>query len=1646
MRLARVLVSATAAAVLSLCTLLSSPSASAQDSPNLENGLKAYGSYDETAVDTVNLSNGNLILHVPLPFSYAQRGGKLGAAYYLVQNSKSWQVQWLSTQTGPFYFWAYGWRGLVSTALTATNALSFQRTFVTTSNGNNVVTDQDSGYFLQTWDGATHQLTNVGGNVFETGTVGDLGGGFRMVASNPDASGTYTTFVVTDRSGNVYSGNNFADVAPCTHVTTGGVGGTTTITCQQITGFSTETDANGNYLSGAVGSYSLGGVDTLGRTESPTGSASASTAGCVSSLPISGAYTENFVGPTGTTEQVKMCFGSLTFQTEFGQPSVAESQSTASGGVKAIEPLVDMVLPNGTQWTFNYDSYGNITSVGLPTGGSISYTWTTNTYPDCSGTNTLRSRAVASRTLTDGTTSHTWNYNWSVVQSNGTLINIVTDPLGNDTVHTFTPTSAGCYFYETTTASYSGSHTTGQLLRTVTMTPGILPTTIVTTDNVSGQVTQTLKTFVPQIGTNSPSGLLTVQKDYDWGPGAPGALLREVDTSYLFQSNSSYLTANILNLPTSIITKDGSGNRLAETDYTYDETAYLTSSGITTQHGAAPSSAVRGNPTTVSHWLNTTGSSVVSHTNWYDTGVIYQSLDPLSHPTTFAYSGTFLGAYPTTITNALGQFATRNYDFSTGLLTSTSDLNGLATTFSYDSMSRLSGATVPGGGSGTITRQETTFPFSTTLNKTITAAVPLIKVAIFDGFGRVKQTQLTSDPDTTTFVDTTYDGLGRIATVSNPHRSASAPTDGITTTIYDALNRVCVVVPPDGTAPSGGTCPASQPANTLFTTYSGNATTASDQAGKSRKSVADGLGRLTQVFEDPANLNYETDYTYDALKNLLTVNQKGGSSSSSNWRTRTFTYDSLSRLTQAINPESGTIGYFYDFDGNLLQKTSPAPNQTGTTTVTLSYCYDVLNRLTAKAYTAQTCTGGTLPTPVATYAYDQSACLGAPSCYNIGHRTGMADPAGTEAWSYDITGGAAADQRTTNGLTKTATYTHNLDGSLAGLSYPTAANGSAIETLAYQPGGAGRPLGLTSNGSGFVGDAHYTPPGAICYLQDYWDGTWTAVGTFNSRLQPATYQVVQQTSGTAPTVCTAMTTVADIMDFSYNFVDASSHNNGNVQIISNNESWTRTQAFTYDSLNRIATAETYADNQPAYSGDTGSILACWAETYTYDPWGNLTSLGPNSTTQPNYVGCTQESGFNYASFINTKNQVTAAGFTYDAAGNITASPGPVTYVYDAENHLTSAGGVTYTYDGDGKRVMKSNGTIYWYGASSDAFMETDLSNNMKFMYFFFNGQRVARQNNSNQVTWYFGDHLGSSRVVWSINGVDNSDYYPFGGERVITSGAGNQYKFTTKERDSESGLDNFGARYNSSSMGRFMSPDPLGGRMIDPQTLNKYSYVRNNPINFTDPTGLYTCKDDNNQCKTKQDIAFEKARQQDLKSKDKDVLRAANAYGDPTKDNHVSVGFADLDKKGEGGVTTSTLGADDKGNLFAQSDVTINSKISGSALDAAVGHEGSHVADAQDVVSSIAITDGGQNFKVGQDITRYQSEQRAYGVTDSILKSGNENWHFACGFSDCLLGTGQQMLSQRAGVIDQIMANSPLYRSNGQPLSPTNQGGSVVPH
>ena len=220
-----------------------------------------------------------------------------------------------------------------------------------------------------------------------------------------------------------------------------------------------------------------------------------------------------------------------------------------------------------------------------------------------------------------------------------------------------------------------------------------------------------------------------------------------------------------------------------------------------------------------------------------------------------------------------------------------------------------------------------------------------------------------------------------------------------------------------------------QPDGSVITySYSGNTTTITDEAGKVRRNVTDGLGRLTSVIEDPNGVNYETDYTYDCLSNLTSVNQKGSApGDSSQWHTRTSAYDSLSRLTSANNPESGHTGYTYDNDGAVISRVDNA----GQTT---QYTVDALHRVTKKHYLNTYYGDADI-----LYCYDnvQTSCGTASVSNGIGRRTGMADASGKTGWSYDVMGRVLQEAKTISGVSKSLSYSYNVDGSLSMLTLPS---------------------------------------------------------------------------------------------------------------------------------------------------------------------------------------------------------------------------------------------------------------------------------------------------------------------------------------------------------------------------------------------------------------------------------------------------------------------------------------------------------------------------------------------------------------------------------------------------------------------------------
>lgn len=184
------------------------------------------------------------------------------------------------------------------------------------------------------------------------------------------------------------------------------------------------------------------------------------------------------------------------------------------------------------------------------------------------------------------------------------------------------------------------------------------------------------------------------------------------------------------------------------------------------------------------------------------------------------------------------------------------------------------------------------------------------------------------------------------------------------------------------------------------------------------------------------------------------------------------------------------------------------------------------------------------------------------------------------------------------------------------------------------------------------------------------------------------------------------------------------------------------------------------------------------------------------------------------------------------------------------------------------------------------------------------------------------------------------------------------YKSTGKERDQESGLDNFGARYYNSTMGRFMSPDwavkaaPVPYAKLDnPQTLNLYAYVGNNPLSRTDPTGHYVCSGTKEQCSAIKN-ALDVVRKADASLKEgsrerKQLDKVLSFYGAEGQKNGVNVNFGKLDGAVAQTSTSSFLGT----GLFKTTTITFDTgalnKFGDPGKGESVAHEGAHGVDQQ---------------------------------------------------------------------------------------------------
>jgi RHS repeat-associated protein len=210
----------------------------------------------------------------------------------------------------------------------------------------------------------------------------------------------------------------------------------------------------------------------------------------------------------------------------------------------------------------------------------------------------------------------------------------------------------------------------------------------------------------------------------------------------------------------------------------------------------------------------------------------------------------------------------------------------------------------------------------------------------------------------------------------------------------------------------------------------------------------------------------------------------------------------------------------------------------------------------------------------------------------------------------------------------------------------------------------------------------------------------------------------------------------------------------------------------------------------------------------------------------------------------------AISYTYDANGNMT-SDGTNCYTYNDANQLsqvTNCGSgqtvAQYLYDYQGNRIEKkiyTNGTLQKTVYSPNNGYETvKLSSNgatLNTTYYQVNDQTIAKKNPDGTKNYYLNDNLGSTNVLTDQNGnvVEKTTYYPYG--EVRSGGTQSKYLYTGQENDAETALDYYNSRYYEPHIQRFTQPDTLLTNIYNPQSLNRYSYVENNPLRYTDPSG-----------------------------------------------------------------------------------------------------------------------------------------------------------------------------------------------------------------
>ncbi len=582
-------------------------------------------------------------------------------------------------------------------------------------------------------------------------------------------------------------------------------------------------------------------------------------------------------------------------------------------------------------------------------------------------------------------------------------------------------------------------------------------------------------------------------------------------------------------------------------------------------------------------------------------------------------------------------------------------------------------------------------------------------------------------------------------------------------------------------------------------------------------------------------------FTYDALGRNVRVSEPDGTvtlgcyndgvtvSIDANGHRRRETRDTLGRLakveeylgtfndcTTGIESPYATTTYQYDVLGNLLKVTDAAGNETRMRYDTLSrktfmhdpdmssatddgeagnwtYQYDangnVISQKDAKGQTISfiydklnRVTNKLAPVPV-TYYYDLPT-----STYSKGRLSKVTDGSGQIVYHYDIKGRPKKTVKTITAVNYTTEYGYDSLDRVTSIKYPDQEIVSYIydaEVLSVVTG---------SNATPYAQYYEYNPLGQARILS-YGNGVNTTFEYYpgNNRLKS-----IQVGKPSEP----------QLLNLTYVY-----DNLGNISTMTDAIDSSRSQAFLYDELNRLWQAQSTSYGTLSYDYDQiGNITSKEGLTYTYDQTG----------LKPHAVRTTLPDGKTY---------------NYDPNGNM-LTDGTRMIVYNEDNmpkSVTAYGKtINFTYDYNGQRVKKAapTGTNIYIGK------HYECKAGICSKYIFAGGVLVANKVSS-EVMYYHQDHLGSNRVITNGNGnkMEEIQYMPFGATSMDTGSVSMAHKYTSQELDADTGLYYYNARYYNPVLGRFITADTIVPNFTNPQSLNRYSYVGNNPVNYADPTG-----------------------------------------------------------------------------------------------------------------------------------------------------------------------------------------------------------------